>query len=336
MAIGLDIGSSSIKVVFVGKKGKTNQLFAAGAVRAPVRGVKSEADADLLAMATTIKKLFTDTKIVSREVVVSLPESEIVTRLVTMPSMSDQELAEAIEWEAEQYIPMPIDEANVSYDVVFRPKEKGGQMKVLLVATPKKLVEKYVKILGMAGLRITTVETDMLAAGRSLVLPGMGTTLVCDLGARSSDFAIISGGNLVFSRSMPTAGEALSRALSVGLTMDIVQAEAYKKAYGLTDQLEGKIRAVLLPLVDLIVNEIRKAIEFYKSGEPNDPVKSIVLCGGTAGMPGLVAEMAGKLGTEVVVGDPFAALVKDEKQTAALAGYAPLYGIAVGLSQNQV
>ncbi len=337
MAIGIDVGTSSIKIISTVKQKGQARLLAAGAVKSPPRGMSSEADQDLAALAATIKKLVSDTKVVGRDVIVGLPESEVVTKVISLPKMSDQELASAIEWEAEQYIPMPITEVNVSYDVLFRPKEDAGQMKVSLVAAPKKLVEKYVKVFDMAGLKIMAVETELIAVARALVPENSGTQMVVDMGARGTDIAVVSGGRVVFSRSIATAGEAMSRAVAAGLSMEPVQAEEYKKAYGLsTSALEGKVRGVILPIFDMIATEVRKALEFYRSQATGDPVKSVIVSGGSAGMSEIVSELAGKLGIEVAVGDPIAPLVKDEKMAAALTGFSTLYAVAVGLSLREM
>jgi len=335
MGIGLDIGSTSIKIVYVGRQGGSVHLLSAGVVRAPALGMLSDSETDLVVIATTIKKLMADTKISGKEVAVALPESEVVTRVIEMPNLSDQELSSAIEWEAEQYIPMPLSESSLSHEVIER--KEGGNMKVLVVASTKKLVEKYLKVCEMAKIKVTAVDTELIALSRSLIGQGPGSTVLVDMGARSTDIAIVSGGRVLFARSLATAGEALTRAVALGLSMELNQAEEYKKTYGLDQsKLEAKVRGAMMPVFEVIVGEVKKAIEFYKSQSPSESIKSIVLGGGTAGLSGLVSELASKLGVEVAIGDPFASMIKDEMVAKALAGYAPLYGVAAGLALRDI
>ncbi len=336
MSVGLDIGTTSIKAIWTRKNGNQAQLLGAGAIQAPVRGIFSESEQDLQSLAVVIRKLFTDTNIKSKDIVVGLPESEVVTKIIEMPSLSDNELASAIVYEAEQYIPLPSNEANISYDVIDRPTDKSAKMKVLLVATSKSLVEKYMMVTKMAGLNLIAIETNLISAARALLKPGSGTNIILEIGARNSSIGVFKEGQIVFSRTIPTAGEALTRAVSLGLSMDLAQAEEYKKAYGLSpEQLEGKIVGSIKPVFDVIATEVTKSIEFYRSMNPTDTIQNIVLSGGSSGLPEIIPNLAQKLGVQVVIGDPFGTISKDERMTAALEGYAPLYPVAVGLSLRE-
>ena len=116
----------------------------------------------------------------------------------------------------------------------------------------------------MAGLNPIAVETELIALTRGLA-PTDKTSLIMDLGANSTDIAIARNSMLVFSRSIPIAGEAFTRSVSQGLGLSAPQAEEYKKTYGLvTTQLEGKVKAALDPVLRLVVDEVKKAINFYK------------------------------------------------------------------------
>lgn len=334
---GLDIGVSSIKAVHLERKGDKFGLLAAGITASPSPGMASENEKDLIALAEAIKKLINDTKIVSRTVNISLPEQQVYTRLVQLPLLTDQEIAAAISWQAEPYIPIPVSQASIDYQIVQRREANGtnpGGVDVLLVATPKTLIEKYVKIANFAGLTISSIESDLIALSRSIA-PLTQTVVMVDIGSSSTNLAITKSGQLVVSRSVATGGNTITRAVATGLLVSNQQAEEYKRTYGLdTKALEGRVKLAIEPTFKLIIDEIKKTIQYYKTEAKDDQVVQVVASGGTAGLPEVVPYLAKELGLEVILGDPFDKVIKDEKLSHQLESWSPLYGIAVGLAQN--
>jgi len=160
--------------------------------------------------------------------------------------------------------------------------------------------------------------------------------MIVDFGAKSTNIAISKNTQLVFSRSVATAGEAFTRAISQNLTMEAKQAEEYKKAYGLSvSQQEGKVGQALRPIFAIVAEEIKKAIHFYQTEEKGEPPSAVVLAGGTSGMPGIVPALSGLLGMEVIIGNPFTKVVVDPSVAKALLSYQPLYSVAVGLGLRE-
>lgn len=335
---GLDIGSHSLKVAQVERRGKTANLIAFGSTATPPPGLLSESESDLTAVAEAIKRLHQDAKISTKNVAVALPEDQVFTRVVTTPKLSDEELRAALKWEAERFIPIPLEEVSYDYQVVGQTKEdQREKLEILIVAAPKRLIEKITKILKVADLTPVSLETEVVALSRSLIVPDSEVSILVDLGARATDIAIVEGGQVVFSRSTATGGEAFTRAIATGLGMEKAQAEEYKKAYGVDPKkLEGKVQSAIGPILEVIVKEIEKAIRFYQSNKKK-PINRIILAGGTAGLPEVVSLLAQKLSLEIQVGNPFVRLEKDEKVLAKIpAGIAPLYAVAIGLALKEV
>lgn len=338
MSVGIDIGSKTIKIVELSRDASSWKLNASGVVG--YQGVTPEYakdETELTALAQAIKKLHKEANISSKEVSVALPEPQVFTRTIKFPPLTDQEIASAVKWEAEQYIPIPIAEAIVQHQVIERRESATPpEVVVLLVAAPRKLVEVYVKVLQMAGLTTVGVETELMALTRALA-PIDQTVMLVDFGARSTDIAIAKGGQLSFSRTIPTAGEAFTRAVAQSLGIEMQQAEEYKRAYGLSAaQLEGKIKGALDPVYMIVIDEMKKAIHFYQSEEKGEVPKSIILSGGTSGMPQGLSLISKTMGAEVVIGNPFAKISVDASVAKTLAPYAPLYAIAVGLALRGV
>ncbi len=336
-AFGLDIGSSAIKIIALSGKPNKAKLESFGLAMNPVGNVDTENEAERVKVAQAIKKLVVDSQLKSKQVVVALPESKVFTRLVEMPVLSDAELASAISWEAEQYIPIPISEVQLDYRVVGKPAVNVGaaKMQVFLVATPTALVQKYLSLLELAGLEPLALETELLALARAItrgvVVPGAALMIV-NLGANTTDFCVVEGETLEFTRSLPTGGLALTRAMASELGLEVNQAEQYKRTYGLDPgQLQGKVRNTLLPVFASLTNELRKGMQYY-AGEQGKKIARIVVSGGGAYLPTMVRELAANLGVEVVSGNPLQGVEMDANQQKRIGGIGAVFGIATGLA----
>lgn len=339
--IGLDIGLSIIKVVVLSFKEKPPRLISLGHISSPQPGIISDSDLDLESVATAIKNLMQEIKPPDNKVVVALPEAKIFTRVIyDLPYLTNDELAQAIRYAAEEFVPMPIQQVNLNYQVIFRSSERGPKSRtvVFVVASPKILVEKYLKILTMAELKPLAIETELIAASRALVgtNPFSPTTLIIQLGATTTDFAVVSEGLILLTRSIATGSAAFTRAIAQSFNFELIQAEEYKKVYGLLeDQLEGKLFQVLKPLTEIILSETRRVIQAHETQHPQKSIKRVVLTGGGAKLPGLVVYFANSLGLEVQEADPWFSISKDTNIKTKLVEDAPLYTIAVGLALRE-
>ena len=335
---GLDIGSTSIKIAQLEKVGDKYRLVAAGIMPTPPPGIASESESDLAALSVAIKKLHQEARITTRKVVTALPEGEVYARVIELPPMSEGEVSSAIPWEAEQLVPQPLSEVTLDWQILAKGQagQAPEQTKVFLVAAPKVLIQKYLRVLNMAGLEVAAIETELISATRALLNGASPTAMVVDFGAKTTDLAIVKGGQVIFTRSLPTAGEAFTRAISTGLSLEEPQAEEYKRAYGLEEkQLEGKIKKALDPVFQIVTSEIKKALASWKEKE-KEPVTQIILTGGSANLPQVSSAMTNLLGLEVQVADPLARLSANEKILSALKGNSCLFAVAVGLAAKEV
>lgn len=339
--VGIDIGASSIKAVALSLKEKPPRLISLGQVTSPQPGIISDSDLDLEAVASAIKNLIAQLKPPERKVVIALPESRIFTRVIyDLPYLTDDELGQAIRYAAEEFVPMPIQQVNLNYQIIFRSPQKGPQSRtvVFIVASPKNIVEKYLRVMNMAEVKPIAIETELIAASRALVgsNPFSPVTLIIQLGATTTDFAIVSDGLILLTRSISTGAIALTRSIAQSFNFELIQAEEYKKVYGLLeDQLEGKLYQVLKPIIDVILSEARRVIQSHEIQNPQKAVKRVVLTGGGAKLPGLVVYLANSLGLEVQEADPWFSINKDPNLKTKLVADAPLYTIAVGLALRE-
>lgn len=328
---GLDIGSNSIKVIELAHEGEKWRLVAAGIAASPMGGLVSQSEKAYVAVAEQIKKLVLDAKITQKNVVCSIPEQAVYTRIVKFPPLTDSEIASAIEWQLESYIPIPKKDAIYDHQIVLRNEQN---VEVLLIASPRGVVEKYMKVLELSGFVPLAIETELVALARSIAPPGK-RSLIVDFGASSADMAVVVNKQLMFSRSVQTGGEALTRAVAQGIGVAEIQAEEYKKTYGLTSgKLEGKVKQAIDPVVSLFIDEVKKTIAYWYSDHREQVIEIVALSGGTSGLPDFVGVAANLLGIEVTIGNPFSLINRDPRLDKNLLPYAPLYAIAAGLAMR--
>lgn len=335
--VGIDIGSKTVKIVELRKEGPGFSLNGSGIVGySGVTVDKMIDEKEMVSLSQIIKKLHNQAGISSKDVVISVPEPLVFTRTIKFPLLTDSEIASAVKWEAEQYIPIPLNEAVVQHTILSRnEKSTPPEVLVLLVAAPRAIINKYVRVVQLAGLNVTAVETELVALTRSLA-PIDRTVLLMDLGAGSTNIAISKMGLLSFSRSIPIAGDAFTRSVSQGLGVTPQQAEEYKKTYGFDpSQLEGKVSGVLDPVLRLVVDEIKKAISYYLTDEKGDSPGAIFVTGGTSAIPQMITMLTKLVGIEVMVGNPFSKVKIDPETARKLAPYAPLYSVATGLAMRE-
>lgn len=334
-AFGLDIGSTSIKSVSLKKVGNSTVLDSIIYAPSTVKGIVSESPLDQQALADTISQMLKNANIKNPNVNISIPESQVYTRIIEIPQLSEQELTAALKWEIEQYIPLPLEQVKTDWQVLEKFDHEGKKtMNVLLVAAPVKLIEKYEKIMNFAHLTPDVIETEIISVHRALAPLAFSTSpsIIVHLGASTTNVAIVRNGiiNMVFYISL--GGVAITRALSSDLGIDINHAEDLKKAYGLTqDVFEGKIGKSLMPILQSIVGDIKKGMLLYKEKNNNEDVKQIILSGGTALLPGIDVYFTNMLGVQVVLGNCWEINsiqnVPDEIKTDATS-----YNVVVGLA----
>ncbi len=338
-AFGLDIGTTSMKVVWLNRENNTISYNTSLSIPTPIQGMQSESPFDHQEMAQIINKLVIDAKITTNDVNIALPENHAFTKVIEMPVLSDHDLANAIYWEAEQYIPVPLESVTLAWNKLrtikgHLPEEK---MQVLLVAAPKELIKRYQTILDLAGLTIVSVETEILAVIRSLISSkNAPTSLVTDIGAMSTTLGIVQNGLLVFNYSVPLGGVALTRAIASDFGLQLSQAEEYKRVYGLSDKnFGGKVGKAIQPILTALLTEVKKAITFYAEKYKSDsPISQMLLTGGGASLPGLAVYFAQNLGFESVLANPWKMLnVQNVPQQIESKGQE--YSVAVGLALKE-
>jgi type IV pilus assembly protein PilM len=305
--VGIDMGLGSIKAVALDKVGEVISLAVIGEVKTPNQDwMKSEVNKkNLEEVAVALKSLIKDLKIGGRVAVVALPEYEIVSRLVSLPPLQENEIKNALAFEAETFVPYPLDQVSIDYEVI--EEDEGGRLTVFAIAARNDLIANYIKIFKAAGMELMAIESPAVSMRRILkqIATASEATMVLDIGQKYSDLIGFKNDNIYFARSISLGGESITRAISVNLGLDMASAEEYKKAYGIKEmELEGKIKSAIMPVFESMAEEIRRAMALYSESN-NRSIELLVLSGGGAKLPGLAEEFTKILGIEVQVIQPF-------------------------------
>jgi type IV pilus assembly protein PilM len=337
--IGLDIGSFSIKAASLTKKGTGYRLEALGIVLNPASTRPGDDDASFNSVCDAVKSLINSQKLGGSRAVLALSDSQVYTRVVEMPTLSDAELASAIYFEAEQYIPVPIDQVNIDYEVLSRPQKGSAtdKMQVFLVAAPKKVVDRVSMVGQKCNLNVIGLETETLSVIRSMmpIEENPETTMIVHMGASNTSMCVISLGSPVVTHTIETAGVTLTRSISNELNIDYAQAEEYKRSFGLNaNQLEGKVANILQPIIDRILAEARKTQQYYNNSNQQSPIRRAVLSGGSALLPGLLQYSASLLGIEVVLGNAFSNV--QASVNTAIPGDGVSFSTVIGLAMREL
>ena len=330
-SFGLDIGATTIKAVSLTRQKNGFLLESSFIMPTPVKGMYSNSPLDEQEMAESLKKVVDNAKITTKNVNIALPENKVYTNVIEMPVMSDKELASAINFEAEQYIPVPLSEINLVWSVLKRDEK----IRVLMVGAPTIDINKYQRTIAMAGLNIVGIETEILSAIRALVHASIPQTLIINIGAENTSLAIIRDGVLIFTYSVPTGGAAINRALEADFGISASESEEYKKVYGMSKEgVGGKVGSSIEAILASILNEIKKTLAFYAQKYKDDTIiQQIVLSGGTAKLPGIQLFFAENLGIETAIANPWQVLTNQNLPKEMLDNAAE-YTIAVGLAMR--
>ncbi len=309
MPTALDIGTHSIKILS-GKAGNNPVIENSALAANPTEITVPKDESQAAKLLEVIDNIFHDYKLSKTDVRLSLPEEIVSTKVINLPPLTDSELASAIDWQAEQHIPIPLNQLALEYQVLHRPpkKNKDEPMRVLLIGTRRNLVEMYTDMFFSLGIQPSILETQIFSIIRSLGFNNEDpVTMIINMGANNTQLAIVAQSEIQLAANKVGGGKLLTKSIQQAinnLTQD--QAEQYKTSYGLNpEQFQGKIRDAILPALNSIGQEVNKTLRFYNNQRPNNPVTRLVLSGGSSQMPGLIEYFTQLTGAEVLLASPF-------------------------------
>lgn len=332
--LGIDIGTSSIKVVQLKRQQQEEKNFLEtyGVVNVALRADPKGGFDAIKETAEILKKLVEKANVTTRKVVASLPNNIVFVTMIEMPEMSDKELKAAIEWEARRYVPLPLEEVTLSWSVLRNPAAGAEQkVKVLLTAVPTSVIDNYLKMFKMASLEPVALEIEALALIRSLAGSRKDSLLIIDIGARNTSLNLVDKGFLRVSRNILVGGETITSGIAEGLRISEARAEQFKKDLGLTATSQQIPQAIRPPL-DTIKNETSQLINIFEAS--GGAIQEIIFTGSGARLPGLTQYFS-ELGPKTAMGDPLKFISFNPAIQASLRQVSLSLSVAVGLAMRE-
>lgn len=327
--LGVDIGTSDIKIVQITHDGTKPYLDTYGIVNLSYQLTSDEGGAVVAKAAEVLKQLVQHAGVTAKRCIISLPNSAVFTSIIEMPSLSDKEMEKAIQFEAKKYVPLPISEVILSWSIVGE-NTAAKTKSILLTAVPKHLRESYLKLFSLAGLELEVIEIEALALIRAIVFDTGSNHVIIDIGAKATGINFIKEGFLQLSRSINVGGDTITSQIAGVLNISHARAEQFKKDFGVAGS--GFIPEAVRPVLETIRNETKQLLTIYRA--KGVEVGKIVLVGGGAGLPGLV-EFFGQLGVPTELGNPLARLDYPPAVDQVLKRYALHLSVAIGLALNR-
>jgi type IV pilus assembly protein PilM len=341
--MGLDIGSSAVKAIELKPAGKGFRVTAIGIEPIPPDSIVDGAIIDGGAVADAVRRLFANTQFKAKEVAASLSGNSVIVKKITLPAMTEQELAESIYWEAEQYIPFDIQDVNLDYEVITPTgADNQGTIDVLLVAAKKDKIGDYTSVISQAGRTPVVVDVDAFALQNAYEanygFEAGGVVALLNAGASATNINILHGAQSVFTRDVSMGGNAFTEAVQRELGLPYEMAEQLKKGQDVDGATYDDARPVLKAMTDNVLLEVEKTFDFFKATASNDRIDRIVLSGGGSRVDGFAHALAARFGTEVTPFDPFRQVSIDPAKLGGVSveEMAPVAAVAVGLALRKV
>jgi len=339
LAVGLDIGSSSIKIVQLKEDRKGVHLRAFDVVPLPPETVVDGTLAIFTAVVERLKEIVSNNKIRNKNVSVSVSGHSVIIKKISLPSMTPDELEESIQWEAEQYIPFDIKDVNVDVQII-NPNAGQEQMDVLLVAAKKDVLDDYLSVVSEAGLSPVVVDVDTFAVQNMFELnygfPPNETIALINVGASVININIIANAITTFTRDISMGGALLTTEIQKQLNVTHEEAEHYKTAGAANitnSSIAREVQALSEKISYQLTTEIQRSLDFYAATTVNADLSRIYVSGGSAQIPSLIRSLEQNLEVPVELVNPFKNVIVDAKKfdVDLLQKMAPLAAVVIGL-----
>jgi len=352
--LGIDIGTTGIRMVQLKIENKEIKLenYAYTETKEYMKilsnGRKTAyvkmSDAEIL---SDLSKIMDEAEITASRTALSIPISSAFSSVMTLPDISESEIDEAVNYEARQHIPLPLDEVVFDWSIINKKAEEKksdsngkdadlkqpAKIKVLVVAIPKEITKKYTDIIEKTNLKLVALETESFSLARSLTGNEEGISMIVDIGNKTTSMIIVENGSVSESHSVPGAGgEEMTKMISHGFNIDFNRAEALKRDVGLTfNGPKKKVSEIALPIISIITSEIGKISDSYFS-KNSRRIEKIIITGSSASLPGLIDYFSKELNVAVEVANPWKNIAYDRILSKELKRISTSFSVAIGLA----
>jgi len=360
--LGIDLGGSSIKAVELRDYNGRPQLVTYGFVELQTNILKSNTEEDKEHVVNALRQIIKEARVTTNQVVTGLPSYTVFSSIISLPNMSKKELMSAVKWEAKKFVPMPVDEMILDWEIIKDTQDTGAvakedgdgpegndkekddakksqkDLKVLLTAAPKNLVQRYVEIFRAVDLELASLETQAFALERSLIGRDKAPIMIVDIGASASDIMVFIDGIPIVTRSIDIGGNNISQTIARSMNVSVDRAEQFKRDFGLSsaESNASRVPKTIEFVVSNIVNEIKYVLNLYQNQGNIKPIEKIILCGGSSFLVNLPDYLEKVFNTKVYIGDPWARIMYPVELKPVWEEIGPRFAVAVGFAMRQI
>lgn len=338
--LGIDISSTTVKLLELSRSGDRYRVESYSVSSLPQDAVVEKNVNNVEDVASSLRSVLAQSRTKTRTVVAAVAGSSVITKIIPMPAgLSDDDLETQLSLEADQYIPYPLDEVSMDFEVQGFVPGREDQVNVLLAACRRETIEARVEALELADLHPKVMDVEAYAMERAFELvrnqaevDDRATVAIVDIGATMMTLSVLHRGKTVYTREQLFGGKQLTDEIMRRYGLPLEEAGLAKKQGGLPDDYQTD---VLEPFREAVVQQIGRSLQFFFSSSDFTSVDCVFLAGGVASMDGLPQLVRERLGAQAVVANPFADMMVSPKVNAiALNSDAPAMMIACGLAMR--
>lgn len=341
--VGIDVGTSAVKVVQLRESGGVYHLHNIGMMPLAPETIIDNAIMDSPAIVAAIKGLLESMKIKTKRVATSVSGHSVIIRKINLPLMTESELDSSIQWEAEQYIPFDVSEVNIDFQILGPDIKDPAQMNVVLVAAKKEFISDYMAVFIDAGLELAVIDIDCFALENmfdyNYGFVDNEVVALIDLGASATSVNILRGNTSVFTRDIQSGSNLLSHELQKRLALSSDDAERAKLGDPhVADVNPDLLEDVLRDATENLVQEVQRSLDFFSATSSEDRIGKIYLTGGIAASDRMLKTLAKHLDIETELINPFRNITINEKtfDREYLNAIGPMFSVATGLAMRKV
>ena len=334
--MGVDIGTSGIKIVELKSKGGNVVLENYGFSEEKIKD-KVSRKLNIESSARMINKICKKAGIVTKNALAALPTFSVFSSIINLSNVPDKALDSAVRWEAKKIIPLPLEEMVLDWKKIHTDDEKKKNVKILITAAPRSLVNEYIEIFKLAQINLLNLETETFSLVRSLLGNDKSTIMMVEIGSSTTDISIVRHSIPMLNRSIDIGGIKITKIISEKLNIDLEKAEQFKYDLGVNSlgSKSGVMPEVILGVISPILNEMSYAMNLFKNKNGLD-VEKIILSGGSALLSGLVGFLSTELNKTVIISDPWQRVLYEPELKNVLDEVGSKMSVAVGLAMREM
>ncbi len=297
-------------------------------------------------LAWGIKELLKRSKIDARDVTASIPSFSTFSTIITMPYLSEKDIAKTIPFEARKYVPLPLSEVVLDWSIInvstsSQPTMGNSQgarpptVEVFLVAVPREETRRYQAIMQSAGLNLRALELENAALIRSLIGNDLSPAAIVNIGGRSTSILIVDNGYERVSHNYEVGGFEITKSIARSLNVNLRRAEELKRSFGFKQEESNVIQQAMSSLIDMMASETKKTIHNYEDLK-KVKIGKVILVGGLANMSNFANYFGAKLGITLTLGNPLARVILPKELSKLQGELSSTFAVSIGLAMREI